>query len=320
MHRIGETQQRALRVLATTLVISAAIVGCSDQTTAPERALSGPSLTLTRDATQYMAMNTPSDQLAQLIPGFGGAFVENGMLNVLVTQPVLANSHAQANARSAIRQLFASAGRPEIPVKFVLAKHSFAQLRVWETALRVLYPKLGVHQAGIDERNNRLDLVVRDRGNLSALASQLVTLGVPIGAAVTRVGPEGRAYVTLSDKVRPTRGGLYILTLFRYASVDYRFGCTYGFNTLINSVRYMVTNAHCVEPPTSWGGLIGAQVAQPDSNSSSLVGTVVKNPASFVGTGCAPGNTCRYSDAVLVNTTGLVSTNWDLGGIARTIT
>lgn len=82
----------------------------------------------------------------------------------------------------------------------------------------------------------------------------------------------------------------------------------------------MVTNAHCVEPPTQWGGLIGALVSQPDSNSSSAVGNVTKNPAAYTGVGCAAGNTCRNADVVLVNTTHLTAANWDLGGIARTTT
>jgi hypothetical protein len=205
-------------------------------------------------------------------------------------------------------------------VKFLLARHSFVQLRVWETELRDLYPKLGVHTAGIDERNNRLDIAVTDAVHLSSLKQQLTTNLVPDDAIVTRVGPIGAAFAQLTDKIRPARGGLYILTLFTYAGVNYRYFCTYGFNTLINSVRYMVTAAHCVEPETTWGGLIGATVAQPDSNPSSLVGSVTKNPASFAGTGCAVGNTCRYSDAVLVSTTGLGLLNWDLGHIARTIT
>lgn len=154
-----------------------------------------------------------------------------------------------------------------------------------------------------------------------AVQAQMDASQVPAEAVERRIGPPGEAFTSLTDKVRPVRGGLAITTVFNYQGANYSFGCTYGFNAQIqgSTTRYMITNAHCVEPPNVFGGLIGATVEQ-NGGFLSTVGSVLSNPASFSGMGCAAGDLCRLSDAVLVSTTGIFSSQWDLGGIARTTT
>jgi len=101
--------------------------------------------------------------------------------------------------------------------------------------------------------------------------------------------------------------------------VQYDYSCTYGFNVQISGSanRYMITNSHCVQPIGTFGGLIGAVVAQPDNQTSSRVGYVVLNPQNFTGYPCPADHQCRYSDAALIHASSLSQSNWDLGGLSR---
>jgi hypothetical protein len=253
---------------------------------------------------------------------FGGAFISDGKLNVYLTPDGIGKQAIESAARDAIAGVLAANGRQPMAVNFIPGDYSFIQLRTWETSLRGEYRQIGVHTAGIDERVNRLNIVVPTVSASRALDLRLAANVIPARAIASRVGPEGQAFTLLTDKVRPTRGGLAIEADFNYMSVNYSFGCTYGFNVQIqgSSTRYMITNAHCVEPTNVFGGLIGATIKQNTTGLLTTVGAVVSNPMSFTGSGCAAGDHCRLSDAVLVSTTGLFSSDWDLGGIARTIT
>lgn len=156
--------------------------------------------------------------------------------------------------------------------------------------------------------------------------NEIGALGIPSEVVESQAGPRVVPFVDLNSKVRPAGGGLRIMSMFAVNGVQQpRLLCTYGFNAQIDDgsgTRYMVTNAHCVEPDNVFGGLDGATVTQPaDSNVTSLVGTVTVNPASQSGiTGCAPGDSCRESDAVLVqtSTTRFPASSWDIGGIEMT--
>lgn len=267
--------------------------------------------------------NTASDRLAAVIPGFGGAFVADDSLNILML-PDANSPRGQEAARTAVIELFARGGRPEIPTKFVPAKYSFAQLRSWENRLRTYFKRFGVQTAHIDERANRISMSFANLTGVESFRSLLPALDIPGDAVISVAGkPPVIPLTDLNDKVRPAGGGLHILALFSYGGVQYRKGCTYGFNAQIDgsTARYMVTNAHCVQPDNSFGGLTGATVAQPDAYVTSLVGYVTVNPAAQSGIpGCAAGDACRESDAVLVEADDFrfPLAAWDFGGIART--
>ena len=310
----------ALRMAAGSSFIML-LAACGDTPTAPLQ-LRGPRMNVTASGEKYLFMDTPSDQIAADVPTFGGAFISDGKLNVYLTPGGIGNQAAEDAAREVIARVLASNGRQGMLVHFIPGAFSFIQLRTWETTLRNEYRQIGVHTAGIDERTNRLSIVVPTVIALNALDARVVSNAIPAQAISRSVGPEGEAFTLLTDKVRPTRGGLAIEADFNYMMVNYSFGCTYGFNAQIqgSSTRYMITNAHCVEPTNVFGGLIGATIKQNASGFLTNVGSVVSNPASFTGTGCAAGDHCRLSDAVLVSTTGLLSADWDLGGISRTTT
>jgi hypothetical protein len=304
--------------LAYALLSVALVVACTDSPT--EIPGKGPGdnsrdSRITAPSQSPLVVRTASDQLATEIAGFGGAFVRDGVLNVYLTLEAN-NSEGQAAARLAINSLLAAGNRPAMPIQFQVAKHSLKQLRAWESTLKSIYHQTGVRTAQVDERNNRFEIAVPDQAAEAAVRKAAASFGIPPEIVVIRTGgPPVVPFVDLHDKVRPAGGGLAIVT-----GVG---GCTYGFNAWIDDrsgKRYMVTAAHCVQF-SGFGGVTGMSVYQPNSTSTSLVGRVAVNPASaYVSPGCAPGDTCRESDAALVATdaTRFSATDWDIGGINTT--
>lgn len=127
---------RPVRLLTGALLCGGVAAACSDvpdSPTAPAASRTtnpvvGALHTEGPSGATHFAPNTASDQLAKDIPGFGGAFVSGGVLNVYLT-PGANTAQGQATARAAISSLFAVGHRPEMPVKFLQAKYSFVQLR-----------------------------------------------------------------------------------------------------------------------------------------------------------------------------------------------
>ena len=76
------TNQVRGKLLAGVLLSLALITACTDSpTSADNNAKKAGELRIGSNR-PALAMNTASDQLATEIPGFGGAFVRNGVLNV----------------------------------------------------------------------------------------------------------------------------------------------------------------------------------------------------------------------------------------------
>lgn len=199
--------------LMCSIGIAAWAAACNDAPTMPT-ADNGPRLKVSSTGERYLSMDTPSDQIAALVPAFGGAFVEDGKLNVYLTKDVAGDKKVEAAVRDAVGQVLASNGRAELPVVILPGDYSFVQLRTWETALRPNYSRLGVHTAGIDERANRLSVISSSASTTSEIETQLSNSNIPADAVVRRVGPRGEAFTLLTDKVRPVRGGLAITTVF----------------------------------------------------------------------------------------------------------
>jgi hypothetical protein len=257
-----------------------------------------------------------SDRVALDVPGYGGAFVKNGVLNVYLL-PTANNEAGRAAARTAITDLLVAGNRPPMPIEFIPARHSLRELRAWERALMGIYHRAGVSRAQVDERNNRFDVTVTSTLGEQDVRDAAARLGIPTEDVVVRTNePPVVPFVDLHDRVRPAGGGLAISTFVG--------GCTYGFNAWINDGvggRYMVTNAHCVQA-SGFGGTTGTFVYQPASPAANQVGRVSRNPAATPNNvNCAPGDVCRESDAALVYTdatTAFPASSWDIGGISAT--
>lgn len=159
MRRSYMTGRTRGKFLAGALLSLALSTACTDSpTSADSNAKKAGELRISPNR-PALAMNTASDQLANDISGFGGAFVRDGVLNVYLTQDAN-NEQGHAAARVAINALLAGGNRPQMPIVFQPAKHSLKQLRSWENMLRKVYRQTGVRTAQVDERNNRFEITV----------------------------------------------------------------------------------------------------------------------------------------------------------------
>lgn len=296
------------------------LFACEDGPTLPGEA-PGAQKTVTALEQKYILMDTPSDKIAVAVPTFGGAYVSNGTLMVYLSAAGIGNQQIESAARAAISGVLASIGRTELAVKFIPGQHTFLDLRSYETTLRNSYSRLGVRSAGIDEKNNRIAIAIAPGYAIQSVGEQVASANIPASAVQAELASDGGPLTLLTDKVRPTKGGLSMEATWNSGGILVTSFCTYGFNAQIqgSTTRYMITNAHCVQPLNTLGNMVGASIFQNVSGFFNTVGTVTSNPPTFTGLGCAAGDQCRNSDAALT-TVSLGASDWDLGGIARTTT
>lgn len=254
---------------------------------------------------------TASGRISQTLPGFGGAYIQEGTLHVYLKS--LSDSII---ARKVVMAELARGGRSEIPIRFVRGAFSFAEFERWR-ALSEIFEDESVIGFDIDERENRMRVFVRHALQKAALEAKARDHHVPASALVVELRPniEGLAYLT--DRYRPARAGFLVRVFYKQDGENQTEPCTYGPNVTYNNAKHMVVNSHCTQRG-SLGGLINAQVYQPTVSSSNKIGAEVADPHYTTSTyGCPSGKSCRYSDAALVKFSSEVIDR-DIGGIART--
>jgi hypothetical protein len=242
------------------------------------------------------------NQVAVRAPGFGGMYLQDGILMVYVTNP-----SQQAAVLGAIGAVFGAASIPAAGVRFLPATYGFAQLSTWHSRMGSLFNTPGVILTDIDERSNRLKVGVESAAYVSVVEMRLTRLGIP-RTAVNIV--ETQPYVvaaTLRDRIRPIEGGIQIgFSLFL---------CTLGFNGVRSGVAGFVVNSHCTDVQ---GGVEGTQHYQPRVDTGNFIGTEIADPL-YSATKCPlelTGHLCRYSDSAYSQRDALVTA--DQGFIART--
>lgn len=262
---------------------------------------------------------TPSQRIAAQLPHFAGAYRDaEGRLTVTLTD-MTARPEAEQAVSAVLRQI----GRAEMEVVYAPAARSFRALDEWMQVLAAAGVP-GAAGFGIDERSNRLRVDATSAGAVPRIRALLDGLGIPRDAVALEVtGPISNA-ASLQGRVRPVLGGIQTRT--NTNDSDRRPICTYGPNVLYGSERNMITNSHCTWGTSQTGGWIGAELYQHDlptweaDRGHYLYGIEVQDPAYSPSIyGCPAGYLCRYSDAARVSLDAWsTSTDWDLGGIART--
>lgn len=358
-------QSKRWSVLAlATFVIAAG--GCEDRLdtpTAPEvkpsfqRGAAGDTLDTRDDPGRPSEWE--STRLARQIPGFGGfAFDSVGNIEVYLSHP--SNAAAANAARAALQPMFARwnpgsarrAARPEVIIR--QGEHTFLQLRQWRdrTSVPVLHVD-GVAFVDLDESVNRIVVGIdRDRPAAvrGAVRSTLATWGVPDESVEYEevelsdggcldcepwqpppgyeIGPG-----TLSDRLRPVRGG-YRIVYEGPAGTNDGKACTLGFNAkLSDGTPVFVTASHCTKQRAHLDNDRFYQNTLYDSNdyigregndppwsanwyaSVNIDGTVYPCNDDNAGT-TTSGMYCRRSDMALA-VYAIPQTSVDFGGIAR---
>ncbi|HZS58461.1 MAG TPA: hypothetical protein VFA43_04275 [Gemmatimonadaceae bacterium] len=258
-------------------------------------------------------------RVAQRASTFAGAFVNGRQLVVGTTDLTKASE-----VRAAVASELLNDPHGELPVRVVPMRYSLAKLDQFEAVFRAQAKSFGIVLSGISERDNAVRLGVLSADQRPAILSAAGRSGVPRDAIVVEVVATPTLTRNLTSGIRPVQGGVQITGNFTFNGAHEHPVCTLGLNVKFSvnlNNRYQLSAAHCFEPdqPGDFGGLIGAQVSQPDSSVSALMGSVIINPSAFThstNANCPLGEACRFSDAALAQITQS-SVTWDFGGIAQ---
>lgn len=258
-------------------------------------------------------------RVARRASTFAGAFVAGGLLVVGTTDLAKASE-----VRTAVASELVNDPHSELPVRIVAMRYSLAQLDQFEASFRTQAKSLDLVLSGISERENVVRLGVLSSAQATAVYSAARQSAVPRNAILVEVVSPPTLARNLTSGIRPVQGGVQITGNFTVNGVHEHPVCTLGLNVKFSvnlNNRYQLSAAHCFEPdaPGDFGGLIGAQVSQPDSSVSALMGSVIINPNAFThssNSNCPVGEACRFSDAALAQITQS-SVTWDFGGVAQ---
>jgi hypothetical protein len=227
-------------------------------------------------------------------PGFGGMFVDEGLLRVHLT-----DRSSVTAARRAIRQEF---GRNKIVgpllrrgIDAVQATYAFTTLKTWQSRLDpVAFTYEGVIFTDVDDSDNRLTIGVTCEITEQDIAEILSQANVPPEAVNVELAEPPERLLQLFH--RPLVGGLQVTAPGGT--------CTLGFVARREREVGFVTNSHCT---TTEGSLDGSVFFQPSTVGvpskgfdvgDLAVGTELIDPPLIECLGL--GKVCRYADAVFV--------------------
>ncbi|HEX6314242.1 MAG TPA: hypothetical protein VFZ73_05255 [Gemmatimonadaceae bacterium] len=288
----GSVRTRTRQLSAALAIITS--MACIDQASPP----TAPARSLNTLATAQVAASDTPDQLsvAQVVPGFGGYFIdETGAPTVYLTDPA-----RRADAAAALAGFLDSFGWTAADLRVRQAKYSYQQLDAW---YRAAWPiALGVSGAvstDLDEGRNRLRFTGVNASAVAAIVSAVAGLGIPDDALVVEVRGPVRQVVGLRDKVRPPAGG-FQLQFFASPASPLIYLCTLGFNAVQDGVNSFITNSHCsnvqggITIRTDYYQAVRGGV-MPDPNN--FIAFEVEDPDYTMSAECPVGRSCRYSDA-----------------------
>ena len=281
-------------------------------------------------------------RIAQQINGFGGMYIEEGSLIVLLTNPQEQEDALRATLASVYPE--GSDFYEEViggAFEVRQAPRDFTELATWKVMLHQLFSVAGVTSVGIDHLNSVMNVRVEDQASRAKVEYALSNAGfnldnVDIEIVSTDFSAERTARVAtrletrsggnqLNQTVRPIRGGLE-------GAIENGGGVN-GVGTISTIVkgrviiggaayskyRYLITSHQT--------RTIGdVNFSDPDefyqSNASSQVAGVERSDPPFSSTLCPSGTPsgtiCRRSDTALIDVDDDLFYDIDYGGIYRT--
>lgn len=287
------------RLLA--LLLAVAVAGCQRDAdpVGPEAAGLSPSLSASLSEVSQDPTPDPL-AVAQVVPGFGGYYLDAGVPTVNLTDPAQRPAAEQALAAFLSSRGFSAADLRVRQVRYDYLTLDGWYRQAWPAALAVS----GAVFSDLDERANRLRFGGSDLTAVLGIRSALSTLGIPSGALSVEIASPIVQLASLRDQVRPVQGGLQLnfLDVAGVRTVSYL--CTLGFNALFDGRSSFITNSHCTnvqggsETPTDYYQPVMDPDADRFVNRELYIGTEVHDPHYWVSADCpVPGFTCRYSDA-----------------------
>jgi hypothetical protein len=236
--------------------------------------------------------------VAEAIPAFGGAFVDQGSLLIWMT----GHPEQASWAQDALAELLQDPSLTTLPVVALPADFAFSELERWHDHMAPAVLAIpGVVLTDIDESTNRLYIGIgAPVASTTQVKDMLRVLDIPLDAVV--IEPVQPVRFELRDYVRPLVGGIQIGTT--------RSICTLGFIAEHLGVYGIVTASHCTD---RMGGVEGTIFGQPTVSSPVARETI--DPPLFRGDECPSGRRCRYSDAAFARL--LPSVQFSRGQIAN---
>ena len=231
---------------------------------------------------------------------FGGFYWDGDQLVLMSTNPGSAASTmarlGQSDLATGVRGVAAALTDGRVAVRSAQFRfHTLAD--AFRAAYRT-HPHFVVF-LDIDERANRLVLGVRTGTPQAAVEGWLTPLHLPDGSTVVRYSDGFTHQTSLTDRVRPTRGGFRVQSL-------HKSGCSLGINLDTDLGRGFMTASHCTMGFATLDYDLFYQASIPlnlaDSlTSSNLVGSELVDPAlTDSGATCSAPVGCRWSDAAFI--------------------
>ena len=229
-------------------------------------------------------MDDMFDDVATLMPGFGGMYLDGNVLKVYTT-----DIGQKAMAENAIGAVFGGERIPVGGVQALKGTFGFHQLHAWYNKLGAVFNIQGVVYTDIDEKANRLTVAVEDQALVIPVKQEVSNAGVPQGAVNIVLADPIYTQVTLQDNVRPIQGGLQI----QFSN----FLCSISYNAVRSGTAGFVTASHCTDHQ---GGVESTLYYQPLTASNTFIGTEIADPvytkSACTLAGIRGNHVCRYSD------------------------
>lgn len=252
--------------------------------------------------------------LARRVPGFAGMYRDRDH----VPHIRLIDPSQQGAAAAAVSTMLQTAGDSHANIQpvFESADFSTMDLLAWRVMARSLLKDPDVSGVAMDIIANRVVIGVAAENSNDRIQSAAAALGIPANAIRTIPLGHPIAATALTDRVRPTTGGLKTT----YHGQDntgafHDYQCSLGANILKGSVPGLLTVSHC---SLHFAQMNSTPISQP---------TIVGFPSNQIATESfdppmiAPGGTvactvaigpCRYGDAMFATGTSGVTRGLDV--------
>ena len=280
--RGGRAMRRRILALASTLTL----IGYSHVVAAPAEIPS----------TSSPLLDDRYIEVARHFPGFAGAVVVDGRLDIRTTSRPAPDSAF----RAAVIEALDDSSLTNLETTYTQVRYDFPTLKDWQTAVdSFVWRSNSAVFTDSDEMKNRVVVGVADLTVSEAIRSEAESRGIPADALAIVTAPKQTPQSSLRNAHRPIVAGLQI----QYSNGTVGRTCTMGFLATRAGVSGFVTNSHCTN---SQGGVEATPYGQatcPIQNcatSTSFVGSEIADPYYTSLPGCPLTELCRYSDSAFV--------------------
>jgi len=196
------------------------------------------------------------EEVNDLVPEFGGMYLSGKTLKVVLTDP---SPLIFQRAQKLIARMFGSRVKADA-VEAVPGQFDFVTLHRTRKRARALFKVHAITSLDTSEARNRVVIGVEDLDLVPDLQIKLGKMGLDLSQVEFKQRKRFKAYIDLTQRLRPMRSGIQIATPIDSQSESV---CTLGFVARRNGALGFVTNSHCTRSP----GLTGAVFFQPSSGS-----------------------------------------------------